>query len=317
MSNARTLFLPQGNTYLQRFDGFSGATRQWITWEKPAGFSWFLFFLLGGGGGGASGFPSATTTARGGGGGGGSSSQSQLWIPAAMLPPILYLSVGLGGLGGAASTSVSNAGTAGQGSFVGIAANTGAIYTLLLANGGGQGGAGTAAASGAAGTAGAVATRAGMLVSGFGIVDLLAGQAGGAAGPFNTNANAANINYPTTGLMVTGASGGGGGNGGGSGAIAAPASQGTPILITTRPLAVGGTPGARGNSGYQTTDPLLLAGMSIGGSGGGGSSDGTAAGGDGGNGGPGSGGGGGGPGGTAGGGSGGKGGDGLLIITGG
>ena len=302
-------------SYYERIEGFSGSTREWRTWEKPRGYSWFQFLVVGAGGGGGSGFPSATITARGGGSGGSSGAQTYLLIPSTMLPEVLYLTAGLGGAGGASSTSVGNVGIAGQGSVVATRPVSAAFYTLIFANGGTVGTAATAAAAG--GTPGAVAamTKAGALMCGSGHVDWLAGLPGAAGGGINGAGPA--IAWPTTGLLVAAGAGGGGGTSAG-GDQTAPASQTAGnIILPTRVAGTAGAPGNPGQSGFQVRDSLVGFPLSMGGAGGGASSNATDQGGRGGNGGPGSGGGGGGAGGTTGGGgAGGNGGNGWIEIWG-
>ena len=310
-----TLFLPpQRSGYHLQINGFSGVTRSWVTWEKPRGFTWFSFLCVGGAAGGTSGFPSATTTARGGGGGGGGGGLTVLMIPALALPEVLHMSPGLGGAGGASSTTVSNPGAVGQDTRIAIAPIIGAIYTFCSANGGNAGNAATAAAAGTAGAAGSVVARSAILPNAFGIIETLASPGGGIGGAINGAGG--NSTYPVTGILFSGGGGGGGGTSAGGNA-AAPASQASPVFLPARIGGTAGAPGNPGQGGLITSDPLLCVPMSIGGAGGGASSDGVAAGGAGGDGGPGSGGGGGGAGGTTGGGgAGGRGGAGWIDIWG-
>lgn len=257
-------------------------------------------FLCGSGGGGGGGMTGASLTARGGGGGGGSSSFYRTSIPAFLLPDILYIQVGLGGLGGAATF----AGGAGVNSFVTVAPDSAAANIVAVANNvlNGGGGAGTAAVGGAAGI---ISTNAGitqgslMALGNFIISFGRAGNAGGA----QTGANGGGVTALFNGISSGGAGGGGtntadtnfsGGGVTGAGII---------------PSVPAGTSAAgAGNPGIYLKKPFCMTGGTGGGTAG---ASGTA--GRGGNGAPGSGGGGGGGGVT--GGAGGNGGNGLVIIT--
>jgi hypothetical protein len=310
MLNVFDIPKPQ-NGFISVFPGFSGSSGDWVPWEKPSNIIMVSITCIGGGGGGGSGFPSATATARGGGGGGASGGFSTLKIPANLLPDTLYVSAGLGGNGGASSTTVSNLGTSGFRSVVSIAQSSAAIYNVCIASPGSNGfAAPSATIAGTGGVAPPAATVAGTLLAGLGIFTAFAGQ-NGAAGGAVANGPGGSITYPTTGLLLSGGAGGGGGSTGVGGNITAPASQ-TAVLNLFATL-VGGAAGAtagNGSSGVQRLTPLLNTGGS-----GGGCNSGNARGGNGGQGGFGSGGGGGGAGGTTGGsGAGGNGGPGLVII---
>ena len=302
---------PQNGT-IDYFPGFSStAGGSWEVWNKPKNCMFIRILCLGGGGGGASGFPSATTNARGGGGGGSSCVLMTVTIPAIFLPDRLYVSAGVGGRGGASSTSISNGGTSGVTSYVSIAPSAVAIYVVCHS----PGGTNAAAASNSAGGIGAGGpgfTNADQLqafqghINGF---SATGGNNGGAA----TGAVGSNINYPTASVLLSGGAGGGGGAGFAGGNITAP----TQTVYNLLPTLTGGvagsagsTIGGNGSDGVELYQPLLATG----GSGGGSSFDGTAKGGDGGDGGFGCGGGGGGAGGTDGGGAGGNGGPGLVVI---
>lgn len=70
------------------------------TWEKPRGIHTIVITCIGAGGGGASGTVAGGSAA--GGSGGGSGGFTRVIIPAMVLPDVLYVSVGKGGLGGPA-----------------------------------------------------------------------------------------------------------------------------------------------------------------------------------------------------------------------
>ena len=306
---------PQNGT-VDYFPGFSTSNGgEWEVWNKPKNCMFIRILCIGGGSGGASGFPSATTNARGGGGGGAASQLTYVTIPAIFIPDRLYVSSGVGGTGGASSTSVSNAGASGIRSYVSIAPSTSAIYLLTsIPNSLLGGGAASASASGAGGNAGGTPAVSSVLQAFQGHFFGLGGDAGLAGGTF-TGAVGGARSYPTTGLLLSGGAGGGGGAGFAGGNITQPASQSavyTLFQTLTGGVAgdAGSTIGGNGTPGVELYQPLLATG----GSGGGSSFDGTARGGDGGDGGFGCGGGGGGAGGTDGGGAGGNGGPGLVVI---
>jgi hypothetical protein len=268
----------------------------WIAWEKPSHIQMIRITCISGGGGGGSGFTAASTTARAGGGGGGSSAISIVTIPAYVLPDILYVSSGIGGTGGARINVGANVGTNGINSYVCIAQNTGVIYRVCYADSGKAGTAATSTAGGGSGAGGTIATTADMLLASYGISNFIGGQAGSTGSLTGANG----INYPTTGLLLSGGSGGSGGTSANGNGISAPTQTVYNIFPSIND---------NGGTGIEIYQPLLSTGGSCGYAA-------TAGGTDGGTGGFGSGGGGGGAGGTGGtfGGAGGKGGNGLVII---
>ena len=170
------------------------AGASWHTFNRPIGKSMLCALLIGSGAGGGSGVVGANSTAAGGGGGG-SGGQTYLEIPLELLPPRLYISVGLSKTG------------AGLASYISTQPNTTANHVVGIANGGGVGGNASGATAGAAGAAGAIATNATMPL-GWAFSKLaLAGQAGIIGG---TTVAGAALTLPTTGLRVTGGTGGGG-----------------------------------------------------------------------------------------------------------
>ena len=173
------------------------ADESWQTYTIPPNVSMLSILLLGAGGGGGTGATTAED-AGGGGGGGGSGSQASLLIPAALLPPVLYFSIGYGG----ASTA------AGIRSRLSVAPVTTASNCLLLVNGGAQGTSTTGAGGGAGGTGGTANALTTFPLGGLGYRTILAGQTGSAGG--GADSNGTNLALPTTGLVVTGGTGGGG-----------------------------------------------------------------------------------------------------------
>ncbi len=305
---------PQNGT-VDYFPGFSTTGGgQWEVWNKPKNCMFIRILCIGGGAGGGSGFPSATTNARGGGGGGTSGTMSYVTIPAVLLPDRLYVSAGVGGRGGASSTTVGNNGTAGIKSVVCIAPADVAIYRVCNESGSNFGSGGTSGIAGPGGNTFSGAVVSATLQGFQGHFNSFTGS-GGATGGAVTGASGGTQGYPTTGILLSGGAGGAGGAGFAGGQVNAPASQSavyTLFQTLTGGAAgtVGSPTGGNGSDGVELYQPLLATG----GSGGGSSFDGTARGGDGGDGGFGCGGGGGGAGGTDGGGAGGNGGPGLVVI---
>ena len=119
-------------------------------WNKPRGVSMVSMFTIAGGGGGGGGF-SRTAGADGGGGAGGACSGLARFIcPATLLPDRLYVQVGNGGLGGAAS----GAGGAGLNSYV-LTSPTAVLPNIICYSGANAPGGGSAgASSGSENTAG-------------------------------------------------------------------------------------------------------------------------------------------------------------------
>ena len=254
---------------IQYFVGYAGPTLiQWQTWRKPRGVK--FIYLLGVGGGASGGTGVNTGTTSGGGQGGDSGAQTNLMIPAMMVPDVLYIQCGAGGPGPTTSGSTGNAGVP---TYVTIEPDTTltANMTLLFANGGTVGStAATTTVGGTSGTPAAAAPIANMPLAGRGFYTFLAGQAGTTGGGAN-NVGVA-LTVPTTGLMVTGGAGGGGcnsGTGAAGGALSAPTgSLGQDFFPTIAGglAAVTSIPAGAGVSGYIARNYL----MNYGGAGGGG-----------------------------------------------
>ena len=287
------------------FPGFSTTAGQWEVWNKPRNCMFIRILCIGGGGGGGSGgSANGSATTRGGGGGGASSAMTTLTIPAVFVPDRLYVSAGIGGLGGIGINNLVVNGNNGVPSMVSIAPTNINIYILCYSNSGAAGGGG--GSSGGAGGAGGAVVDISTANQGFqGHFNSIAGQngAGGSTGAGGS------IAYPTTGLLLSGGSGGGGilnNSSSSAGSVNAPASQTSVYTLFPSLIAAAFT---AGQHGIELSVPL----MSCGGVGGGAFVNG---GDDGGNGGFGSGGGGGGASVIAGavGGDGGRGGNGLVVI---
>lgn len=259
---------------------------EWLTWRKPAGSKFVHFFALGAGGSG--GCSSNTVVANNaGGGGGGGGAPNGLLMPALLLPDILYIQVGLGGVPVVGSGL---AGSNGGATFVCVDQNANAYSALVCGLGGGAGGAGNTTVVGAAGAAGpfSVATNAishaclqgrGVFNSDSSLTNF--GGLAGAAGSFGaaTSVVAAGVN----GASTSGAGGGGSGNNTATGFA------GGSIVYSINTLGtgavyggefysnnVGGLAGHRGNDGWICT----MQGQNLyymGGSGGGGGNSSIAA----------------------------------------
>lgn len=263
----------------------------WQTWIKPRGAKIVNFFVVGAGAGGGGGFQAAAGSISGGGSGG-AGGYIKLTIQASILPDILYILPGTGGIGGTGGVSPKSGSTATK-SYVCLIPDISSISNIICTSGavaatGGGAGSTIAATAGVGETivtiTNTVFVNLGTFLSNSGL--------GGLAGQLTTGA----VNSVTS-FLVTGGGGGGTGAGG-----AAPSSVGGPF-----PILAGGAINTNGRNGLIFYKPLFGV---TGGTGGGGGTNG----GVGGNGAPGCGGGGGGAG-TSSAGNGGRGGDGFIIIT--
>lgn len=246
-----TFGLPESPLYERSvFIGNSSAAGvAWQPWAKPKGKSMCSIFLVGGGGPGGTGRVSAVLDAPGGGGGG-SGGQTNLVIPLAFLPPIIYIS------GGAAKGS-----STGLSTYVSLLQDNAAGNLLAIANGGGAGVNASAGSAGTGGLAGSIATVATMPLGWAFATLALAGQAGQAG---STSSTGNDLTLPATGLRVTGGTGGGGlGNTGTSGnrggnitALAAP----TPFIGQSGGSgpAAGTDPAGNGSPGYNVSGAGLF-----------------------------------------------------------
>lgn len=297
----------------QVFYAVSSGSTQWQTWQKPNGAKMVHIYVLGGGAGGGGGRTGAVNTG-GGGGGGGSTAISIGLFPACMLPDILYISVGKGGIGGSANTAGGN----GELSYVSVSASTNTTAVLMQSGEAAAtgGGAGTSSLAGSAGVASTIWVYTNDIWSQLGQISAIAGTNGTAGG----STSGAGVNL-TLGLSVSGGAGGGGESSTSS------SFKGGDILSTMYGFTTltGGVANAADNTingavGYtysfpsfnsSTRGPMLFTG----GAGGGGANTSGRNGGRGGNGSFGSGGGGGGAAYQGTGGTGGDGGGGLVMIT--
>jgi hypothetical protein len=122
-----------------------GTTNDWV---KPQGASFVWFTLIGAGGG--AGY-TEDTNAGNAGGGGGSASVTNCMVPAFLIPDVLRVSLGKGGVG--AKTSGGTA-TSGGATVLSYQQKDTTAYTLLTANGAGGGTNGVLGAPGVGGAKG-------------------------------------------------------------------------------------------------------------------------------------------------------------------
>lgn len=246
-----------------------GSTSDWV---KPQGCSFVYFTLIGAGGNGSGGSSSV------GGGGGAAGAYTSFLCPAFLIPDVLRVNVGRGGVGN----------TAANRTRVEYQQKEGTAYALLEAN----------SAANATTSSGAAAPSAMSqnYFTAMGFLNAVGGSSGANAG----------VGITQLSLFTSGGAGGGATLGSNGGSV-------TPIF--NYPVIAGGNGGAtptNGRDGFSITSNLLL---SCGGAGGGAAQNlPTATGANGGRGGFGSGGGGGGIGSSAGNSQGGRGGDGLVVI---
>ena len=111
----------------------------WQIFRKQSDTGFISLHAVGGGGGGGGGHTGLAGTQRGGGGGGSNSSLLRCTIAARCFPDVVYVLVGRGGLGGAATA----AGSVGTATVVSLEPDTtspiGIICNLTSGNGGGAG----------------------------------------------------------------------------------------------------------------------------------------------------------------------------------
>jgi hypothetical protein len=118
-------------------------------WTKPVDCKYVHIIMAGGGGGGGAGRVATGNRQGSGGGGGGSASHVSIVLPSILCPENLYMYIGAGGSGGAASGA---AGTNGATTSIALYPENNLFNTLLLTNGGNAGGGGGTGTAGAAGT---------------------------------------------------------------------------------------------------------------------------------------------------------------------
>jgi hypothetical protein len=250
---------------IQYFTEVSTVTlTQWQTWRKPRGVKNVYIIGAGGGSSGAVGTNAAATNA--GGAGGGSGGQTSVWVPAMLIPDVLYVQCGAGGRQPATLVAGATQ-VGGVPTYVALEPSTtlNPNMTLLLANGGVAG----------AITGGTVATLADMPLAGRGLYSFFVGHPGTAGGAGGAGAGGTQT-FPVSGIALMGGTGGGGG-GSATGGVGGPLSVPTGSPITTFFLAAlnggtaasGATPAGKGPDGASMRNLI----MNYGGLGGGGASN--------------------------------------------
>ena len=253
---------------VQQFYGtFSSTTATWQTWRKPRGINWV--YMIGVGGGSSGGTGVNTGTSSGGGCPGNSGAQSVVMMPAILLPDVLYIQPGLGGVGLSTSGALPVAGTT---TYVSIEPSTtiNGNSTILYAGGAGNSGAvaATTTAGGTAATATVLATQS-IMCLGYRTLNNLTGAVQGIAGASRTSTtgNSQTIATSLSGLMVSGGAGGGGMNAGtgGNGCFflvpsGALGQDFVPISGVGATGAIGSTPAQRGADGFICKNFLFFVG---------------------------------------------------------
>ena len=278
------------------FNSPMSTNREFTTWVKPTQYNNFIFYVCGAGGGGSSGTGTGGGTARGGGAGGGGGQLTILNAPSYLLPEVLYINVGKGGLG---AQTTGTLGAAGGTTYLCYYPNTQAAN--IIAQGNGANGTANAASAGTGANAGAgIAPTINQTI--FSVSAMYGSQGGNGASASTSGANGNDFTSTVSCIY--------GGAGGGSVGTDNVAYNGGGFPATSLYPRVDGGIGSRnsGCGGFLLKKPFT----SIGGSGGA-SNDSVGAAGTGGNGSWGSGGGGGGGGLLS---KGGNGGDGFVIIIG-
>ena len=205
----------------------------WQAWTKPAGCSWIYIYLQASGGGGGRTADGVTpATSDGGGSGGGAGGLTRMLIPAFVVPDVLYVRPGLGGLG---ATTANTVGSQGASSYVSMAPSTAANANYLIFQDGGFGGQITNVAN----SPGNSATVNAALI-GTSLFTTSSGASFGTRGASVTNGGGGSITQ-TTSTLTTGGTGGGNGTGSG-GAI---------INNVVFPTLAASAPGENGRNGFQ------------------------------------------------------------------
>lgn len=278
-------------------------------WNIPSWARFITVTCIGAGGGGSGGESAALNTSAAAGAGGSSGCVTTAIFPTTLLPKTLYITTGIGGVGGAAAS----VGGIGSNTIVSLSSNNADNrYMLCHASGGGNGGIRVLTQRAPGGTSTNIFTTLiySSVAIGYTALNGSTGGTGGYLGGLGDNVYFLNSSYLTTSLVTGGA--------GGSGSSASGYNQGGSVISSgiLSTVSGGGGPGSGGGAQASPFTNGLNGNFSFrplcgtGGSGGGGNSD---PGGNGGNGALGCGGGGGGAGTT--GGSGGNGGNGLVTIT--
>ena len=237
-------------------------------WIKPNSFtpSWVLTRVWGGGGGGGAGASLATAAVAKGGSGGGGGAMATVLFPAAILPDILTVTIGAGGLPGspgAAGAAGNDAGNGGATSITisgNLAASVVATPAYLSVGGGVAGRGGVITASATLAGAGASAHSSGggnIQAPGYSMIGVNASAGAATNGPAWEGGGMGGGSNSTPSSFAGGTSrfgGGGGGSGGHHNATPAvvDASAGG-LTGPTVGSTVSGGGGAAGTSGATPT----------------------------------------------------------------
>jgi hypothetical protein len=211
------------------------------SWRRPRGVTMMHIMCVGSGGGGGGGGTGFSGAGAGAGGGGGAI--TRLTIPTFLLPPILYVSVAIGGTAG------SGTGGSGATSLVSVAPSSVVTNVVCVSgNVNATGGtAGSGATPGTGGTGGSVAALTLMPLGGLGSAMFVAGQTGSSGSA--TNAATISVSMPVTGILCMG---------GAAGASA---------LATAADVAGGGVTGVALTYLLEQQPPAPVAGANVGESG--------------------------------------------------
>jgi hypothetical protein len=155
------------------------ATRDWV---KPQGASFVFFVLIGAGGGGGGGMQDSSGPVYYAGGGGGPGNVTKFMVPAFLMPDVLQVAVGRGGVSGTNNGSdiAGGNGESGQGTQLIYQQKDGTGYTLLTAGAGG-GGFGANFANGAGASLYVISASGGPMTA-AGFYNTTTGNPGGFAG---------------------------------------------------------------------------------------------------------------------------------------
>jgi len=219
------------------------STGNWQTWSKPRNAKMIEIFCLGGGGSG--GHPLISSSSGTGGGGGGSGGIVRGIIPAFLLPDIIYIFVGKGGIG---PKTASTSGSAGGISYVGLQPSI-LEKTLICKSSTTSAGGGNST-----GPAGLGATISIVALSAFGNLGMFTSVAGVIGGTGISTTGAGGSSQIALGSNIITGGAGGGGKGSGIeyvGIDITPAS----VILTSR-VSGGQTIGANGESGYGRLQPF-------------------------------------------------------------
>lgn len=166
------------------------------TWVKPSGINFIQIIGVGGGGGGGGGGGYVnTSTGVVGGGGGASSAMTTVFLPAFLIPDILYIQVGRGGTGGNGGVNPTSGTNGLTGGYTAVSIHP--VYTIsgnsyyLLYTPGGNGGVGGGTTGGGGASAGATSSPL-LPLSQIGLRNYWAGQ-NSTAGGTNTGTNVTSV----------------------------------------------------------------------------------------------------------------------------